>query len=422
MPDTINFPALNEVKGKLEDRRAKLASVFQEAGPEMDFTKVKCIKGSTYEIAAEVRKLNDEMTDLGKNYQNLQATLKAAERAKMSTDKDGPEGGFGEGGNGNSHDGLVPAQKSIGRMFIESNAYKQREGQNGPEVNLDINLKGAIFLESAGWTPQAIRTGRVVDAAVRPIQVTDLLPQTTTGMTGVVYMEETTYGSGLTTGAVEVTEGQPYADTAFALTERTSSVRKIGVSLAVTDEQLEDIQQVEGYVNNRLPFMIRQRLDQQILVGDGSAPNLRGLLNVVGIQTQAKGSDPTPDAIYKALVAVRITGRAQPDSVVFHPTNWQSVRLLRTADGIYIWGNPSDAGVSTIWGLQVTQADSITLGTAVVGDFANFSELSMRRGLNVQVTNSHNLDFLAGQQRIRADLRAAVVYYRPAAFCTVTGL
>jgi HK97 family phage major capsid protein len=168
--------------------------------------------------------------------------------------------------------------------------------------------------------------------------------------------------------------------------------------------------------------MIRQRLDSQILVGNGTPPNLRGLLNVVGIQTQAKGTDPTPDAVYKAITKVRTVGFAEPNVAIFHPNDWQDVRLLRTADGLYIWGNPSEAGPERIWGLTVAQAVALTENTGVVGDFANFSELAVRRGMDVQVSNSHDVFFTAGKQAVRADMRVALVYYRPAAFCTVTGI
>jgi HK97 family phage major capsid protein len=231
-------------------------------------------------------------------------------------------------------------------------------------------------------------------------------------------MEETTY----TNAAAEIAEAGTFPEAALALTEQTVLVRKIAVFLPVTDEQLEDEPQVRGYIDNRLPFMIRQRLDSQLLVGNGTAPNLRGLLNISGIQTQAKGADPTPDAIYKAIVKVETTGQAMANGVVMNPSNWQDIRLLRTADGIYIWGNPSDAGPERIWGLQVVRAQAETAGTAIVGDFQNFSELSIRRGIDVQVSNSHSTFFVEGKQAIRADMRAALVVYRPAAFCTVTGL
>src|SRR3546814_1904173 len=136
--------------------------------------------------------------------------------------------------------------------------------------------------------------------------------------------------------------------------------------------------------------MVRQRLNTQILVGNGTAPNLRGILNVAGIQTQAKGSDPVPDAAYKAMVKIRTTGQAIPGAFVFNPLDWQDVRLLRTADGIYIWGSPSEAGPARLWGLTVAEAQGLTQNTALCGDFANFSELSTKRGIDVQVSNSHS--------------------------------
>ena len=271
---------------------------------------------------------------------------------------------------------------------------------------------------AAGWDPEETRTGRVVEFATRPVQVTDLIPQTTTTQSAVKYMEETTF----TNAAAETAEAGAYGEAALALTERASLVRKITVYLPVTDEQLEDEPQARGYVDNRLMFMVRQRLDGQLLVGNGTPPNLTGILNTAGIQTQAKGTDAVPDAVYKAMTKVRVGGRAMPNATIFHPNDWQDIRLLRTADGIYIWGNPSDAGPERIWGLRVVQSDAITENTGLVGDFANFSELSVRRGVDVQVSNSHADYFINGKLAIRADMRAAFVVYRPAAFATVTGI
>ena len=284
-------------------------------------------------------------------------------------------------------------------------------------LTLDVELK-TLMTTAAGWAPETTRTGRLVEFATRPIQVAEIIPTTTTTQAAVVYMEETTF----TNAAAEAAEGGTYAEAALAYTEQSSLVRKIAVFLPVTDEQLEDEPQARSTIDNRLPFMVRQRLDLQIISGNGTAPNLRGVLNVVGIQTQAKGTDPTPDAVYKGIVKVETVGQALASAVVFNPTNWQDVRLLRTADGIYIWGNPSDAGPERIWGLQVLRAQAETLGTALVGDFQNFVELAVRRGVDVQVSNSHSTFFVEGKQALRADMRAALVVYRPAAFCTVTGL
>jgi HK97 family phage major capsid protein len=409
------FPALEEIEGQVKAKRDELGVIFAEAGPDMDLKNVKSVKGTTFDIAAHVRKLNDELTDLSVKRDDLTAVAKAAERARVAGD--GSDDGSGESGDGGTPSGAPKRRQSVGELFVKSKAYKARSGPIGPEASIDVDLK-TLMTTTAGWDPEETRNGRLVDIVTRPIQVADLIPQTTTSQGAVQFMEETTF----TNAAAEVAEGGTYPEAALALTEQTSIVRKIAVFLPVTDEQLEDEPRTRGYIDNRLPFMIRQRLDLQILVGNGTAPNLRGILNTVGIQTQAKGADPTPDAIYKAIVKVEVTGGASANAVVMNPTDWQGVRLLRTADGIYIWGNPSDAGPERIWGLRVVRAQAETAGTALVGDFANFVELAVRRGIDVQVSNSHSTFFVEGKQALRADIRAALVVYRPVAFCTVTGL
>lgn len=408
------FPALDEAQGKLALKRKELGDIFAEAGPEMDLTKVKAVKGTTHEIAAHIRTLNDELTDLGKQYDDLNAVQKAADRAKQSPATSGREAGDGTAVKGADPDRRTT--KSVGDMFVESKAFTGRQGSVGPEATLDMHLK-TLLTTTAGWAPETIRNDRLVEFATRPIQVVDLIPQTQTSQSAVPYMEETTF----TNAAAEIAEAGTYPESALAFEEKSSTVRKIATFIPVTDEQLEDVPRMRGIIDNRLPFMIRQRLDSQILVGNGTAPNLRGILNVANIQTQAKAADPTPDAFYKAMVKVNVTGQSSANLLVINPTDWSAIRLLRTADGIYIWGNPSDAGPERMWGLTVAQAQALTAGTGLVGDTSQL-ELAVRSGIDVQVSNSHSTYFIEGKQAVRADIRAALVVYRPAAFCTVTGL
>lgn len=405
---TITMPALTEVEGKLNAKRQELAGIFKEAGENYDLAKVTSVPGGKDAVLDHVRKLNEELTELGKERDGLKTVQRAAEHAAEY--QEGEDAGRTEKG-GDEGDRSKRA-KSIGEAFVESKARTQRNYED----ELDVDVK-ATLLTSAGWAPQAIRTDRLVEFATRPIALLDRIPTVTTTQPSVVYMEETTF----TNAAAETAEGAAKPQATLVFTEKTSPVRKIAVFLPVSDEQLDDVPRIRQVLDNRLPFMVRQRLAGQILVGDGTAPNLRGILNVVGIQTQAKGTDPTPDAVYKAMVLVMTTGQAMPDLAVFNPLDWQDVRLLRTADGIYIWGNPSEAGPERIWGLDVVLEQALTQNTALVGDFGDFLELDIRKGVTVEV-GYNNDDFTKNLQTLRAEMRAALVVYRPAAFCTITGV
>ncbi len=90
--------------------------------------------------------------------------------------------------------------------------------------------------------------------------------------------------------------------------------------------------------------------------------------------------------------------------------------------GIYIWGNPSEAGPERLWGLPVAQSDIIAEGTGLVGSFEpSWIQLLERRGLTVEI-GFVGTQFTEGEQTIRASVRTVLVIYRAAAFCTVTSI
>ncbi len=420
----VEFPALKQAQEALDEKRKSLASIFEEAGPEYDMAKVKSLSGDTTAKVEEVRKLNEEIVDRKKKVDELLVVARAAAEAKRS--EEGRETGDGAKNKEREPERKGGRPLSLGEAWAGSRAFKEYKPGSGvgPSDHLDISLK-TLFETPTGWDPEDLRTGRVELTPTRPaVHVATYFPSTTTTMSAVVYMEETTY----TNSAAETAEANQadsqgaYPESALALTERQEPVRKIATFLPVTDEQFEDEPRAQGYVNNRLPFMIQQRLDSQLLQGNGTAPNLRGTENVSGIQTQALGSDSIPDAIYKCARKIRDNGFAEPSVVFIAPAKWESVRLLKTADGQYIWGHPSMVGPFTIWGIPVVETTAVTSTKAVLGDYANFAELAMRRGIDVQVSNSHSDYFVKGKLAIRADMRCAALHYRPKAFGTVTGL
>jgi HK97 family phage major capsid protein len=396
----------------------ELAKLFDDArdGDSYDYSRIKQLDGKpveSHQVADRVKNMNAEIADLGEwVHEQREAASTHDKLKKLNEDRTTPV--------------WTPPQpegpqtlKSFGEFFVNSEAFKNYKGGDGPEATYDINAKQfkTLMTTAAGWAPENIRIPRVELDPQRPIAIADRIPTLSTTQAAVVYMEETTF----TNNAAEASEGAAFGEAALVLTERTSTVRKIAVQLPITDEQLEDVSQVEDYVNQRLSYMIRARLDGQIIAGNGTAPNLEGTNNVTGINTTAKGSDPTPDAVYKSIRKCRATGFAEPSVVFVHPNDWEDIRLLRDVSGNYIWGPPSAAAPEQIWGVPVTVSAAVTENTITLGDYAGYAALYLRRGIDLQVGYTGS-QFVEGEKTIRATMRVALVHFRPEAFATVTGV
>lgn len=417
----------DQARKALKERSDMLAQVMSEAGENVDPALVKAREFKDgAELATFIRNVNNELTYIGKRVSEFDELDKIRKenderQREMKSYKKDPSGFAPKGGDQEERKQLIA--KGIGDVFVESKAIEMAKAHGFGRFEMpDVDAKAfierkTVFSTGAGWAPESLRTGRVVLDEQREIEVTDILPVFPTTMAAIVYMEETTF----TNSAAERSEGGAYVESAFALTQRSVPVESVGTSLPVTDEQLEDVEGVQAYLNQRMGFTVRQRLDTQVIAGDGTPPNLKGTLNVASINSQAKGTDNVPDAVYKGMDKVIVTGRAMPNVVLAHPNDWQAVRLLKTADGIYIWGSPSEAGPARIWGLPVVLSTAVTENTIVVGDYARFSGLFVRKGLVVE-TGYVNDDFTDGRITIRAGLRCAIVHYRPAAFTQVTGV
>lgn len=416
---------LTALREEIAVKSRRLHEVFEQAGPDMDLARVSILEGDTKAKAEKIKAMNDELTALGKQRDELEDLVRTAESVKgvhAAHNEPATRPVFPGAPATTSAAPTDPLQgKSLRQVFAESPGFAavRSGGERSGRVSLPgVDAKTLIQLSTI--SPQTTRLD--AQPMVREERtVIDLMIEGTLDGTSVEYYEQT----GFTNNAAETAEGATKPESALAWTLRTATARDIAHWIPLTKQAIRDNAFLESTVRGELAFGIRRREETQVLTGNGVAPNLLGLLNVSGLQTQAKGTDPTPDAVYKAMQKVRGAagaGFAEPTGAVFHPNDWTDVKLLRTADGIYIWGSPSDDGPDRIWSLPVRQTTAMTENTALVGAFRPYAQFLRRGGIEIILSTEHSTYVVENKVLLLAEEQALFLCTRGSAFASVTGI
>lgn len=416
------MPNVVELREEIAEKRRFLHNVFQEAGPEVDLTRVTVLTGDTQAKHAEIRRRNLELDALSGEEARLALLEEIARKNAQEHERlTQPERGLPFGSaNGSAGKGGPPPSF---REFLSGHPqYKAFRDGHAREATIDLphfDFKTLVTLTTV--SPQNFRQPDVVPMAQEERTVADLLLQGTISVGTIEYYEETLF----TNTAGPVAEGAAKPEMTLEWTLRSDPARKIAETIPATKESLDDVSWLESQLRNRLAFAVKRAEEAELLAGDGTGVHLLGLLNRPGVQTIAKGgTEPNTDAIYKAIQLVRGSaglGFAEPTAIVMHPQNVTNYKLMRTADGIYINGPPSQEGPDTMWGLPIRQTTGMTLDKALVLT-RQYGEVLRREGITLTMSTEHSTFFVENKVMFLAEERLALAVYRPSAFATATAL
>lgn len=262
------------------------------------------------------------------------------------------------------------------------------------------------------------RTNIIAMTPKANLSVLDVITVGTTDSDTVEWVAETTY----TNSAAETAEDAAAPESALAYEDVTSLVKDITTFIPATKRILADAGQLETLVNQRLGYMVRARLQSQIISGGGTGEDLTGLVNTSGISAQALGSDSRADAVHKAMTKIRVAaeGVFEPTLIGLHPNDAEQLFLEKDSNGQYMFGGPGGAGIRTVWGMAPLVHVAFPEGNPVVGDFSQ-AFLWLREGLSISMSDSHSDYFVKRKVAMLAVVRAAFGVVQPKAFAELTG-
>lgn len=329
------------------------------------------------------------------------------------------------GGRGGGSIGQQIINSELGQWLVANRGkFPSGTWQSPVSSEVGFDLHATTLDESSGSGGQLVTVDYqrgILPLPLTPLTIADLMAPGTTTSNSVGYMKETT----ATNAAATVAEGAPKPESTLVFTAVTDPVRKIATWIPVTDELLEDVPAMQAYLDARLRLFVQIVEDDQLLNGDGTAPNISGILDRPAIATPiARVAETNPDVILKQINAIETATRLPVDGIVMHPTNWNNILLLKDANGAYVAGGGPFATPQrkTLWGRNVAVTPAVTANTAVVGAFKTASQFFRRGALRVEASNSHSDFFVKNLIAIRAEERGALCVYRENAFGKVTNL
>lgn len=320
--------------------------------------------------------------------------------------------------------GAEPGDKeerlSPGLAFARSQAladYVARGGR-GPSTRTEVpSLTRAVFTTS-GYPSQATRVPGIQQPnRDTPLTFLDMIDRQSITTQNIEWVQEVAPPS----GAVEVAEGSAKPESNWSLELKNDALATIAHWVQISRQALSDEAQLQGYIEGRLTYGLMKRLNGQIVAGNGTSPNLRGILNTSGIGTyvSAAGEDKLI-AIRKARTVAELSEYA-PDTVGLTPSDWQDVELSVDDEGRFrAVVTVADGAVSRVWGLAVVITTNLTNGTGLLGAFREGATLWERTGVDIYITDSHASTFTSNILTLLAELRAGLSVWRPKAFVKIT--
>jgi len=272
-------------------------------------------------ISAATEPLQKEIKDL---YQKLLKTATAAAKAGMGGSK-------------------VP----VGREAIKEEVIANKADLKaiaGGEANKEVVLKANTTRASIETTNEALFIDGIGQLARKRRSLYDMATKiqiSSSNNQGVVHYVDWDEATTVKAAAM-IAEGNNFPESTAKFKGYTLQLRKVGDTLPVTEEFFEDEEMCASELEAFLLNNVDNVIDYQIINGDNTGQNLKGLLSSVPAFSAPASSVQTPnifDMITKMSTAITSTGgsKYQPNFAVMSKATIDRLILAKNLDGDYLF-------------------------------------------------------------------------------------
>jgi HK97 family phage major capsid protein len=301
---------------------------------------------------------------------------------------------------------------SWGAQFTAAEAFKAFAGGHTQKARVEVKNT----LVGTATTVQADRKPGIVPGMTQPLTLEAFLPSLPTTSNAVEFVRENVF----TNAAAEVAEGAQKPEASITFTLVNQPVSTVAHWLKISRQLAADNAALAAYVDTRLTYGVNLRVEQQLVIGDGAAPNINGFMNAGnftahGYAAAALGATLARLVLIRKMIADCWIAGAPADGIVLNPVDWANIEidLITTGAGQNLY-SVTESGQPRLFGLPVIQSIGMTADKVAVGAFSQGLTKYDREGVVVEMSDSDGDNFTKNLITIRAERRLALANERPA--------
>ena len=312
-------------------------------------------------------------------------------------------------------------RKSLGQLAAASEVCKGYRGGNAELITMNAPLFGKAAVTSAaasaGVLIQPHQAG-IIMGPEQPLTVRDLFQAVSISTNAIEWVQEKlfTNNAGPQNG-----EGSAKNESGITFEKKSSPVETIAHWIPASRQVLADAPQLQGLIDGRLRFGLKLKEDTGLLYGDGLNGNLLGavpqatVFSAAGMPVAPAGGPAHTPIDYLRWAFLQVSKAQYPATfAVLSLEDWAKIQMLKTTDGAYIFGTPTDGAAPRVWGKQIVESHGMAVGEFLAGSgFA--ATVYDREEVTVRVAEQHLDFFIKNMVAILCEERVGFTVERPAA-------
>ena len=216
--------------------------------------------------------------------------------------------------------------------------------------------------------------------------------------------------------AAGVDEAAKIPESTFTPKLAKANVVNVAHYTKITKQLADDAPALAAYINTKMLYGLQNKVENQIVNGNGTAPQLKGLLatdSYTDASTQLTGARNLFDLLL-LLQGVAETAAYEPEALVLNPMTWAQLAMEKDSQGRYLLGGPGLAANKSVWGIPVVTSSAVPAGKFIFGNFTQTVTIYDRQQVAVEMTGTNEDDFTHYLYTIRASRRLALAVEVPA--------